>query len=141
MAIQALYPCLWFDGIAGEAAEYYCGIFPDSRITEQNAVVVMFEINKAKFMALNGGNQFRFNESVSFVITCDTQEEINYYWDRLTEEGQESRCGWLKDKYGVSWQVVPAMLGQWMSDPEKGQRVASALMNMQKLEIDKLINA
>ncbi len=95
-----LHACLWFDGQAKEAAQFYCSVFKKSRITHDTPMVVNFEINDQKFMGLNGGPQFKFNESVSFVITCETQEEIDYYWDKLTEGGEESMCGWLKDKYG-----------------------------------------
>jgi predicted 3-demethylubiquinone-9 3-methyltransferase (glyoxalase superfamily) len=102
---------------------------------------VNFELNGKKFMGLNGGPQFNFTEAVSFVVDCETQEEIDYYWNRLTEGGQESMCGWLKDKFGVSWQIVPAVLGKLMSDPEKGQRVIQAFLKMKKFDIKALENA
>lgn len=92
-------------------------------------------------MALNGGPKFTFNESVSLVVNCDTQEEIDHYWEKLTQGGAESRCGWLKDKYGLSWQIVPSMLGTWMSDPEKGPRVMQAFLRMNKFDIATLENA
>jgi predicted 3-demethylubiquinone-9 3-methyltransferase (glyoxalase superfamily) len=275
-----IYPCLWFDGKAKEAAEFYCSVLVDTKITDENNVVVNFESSGQKFMCLNGGpeftfnpsisfyiickseeeidrlwakfleggsvlmpldkyewsrkygwlsdrygvnwqlsfggiedvsqkispvlmftgdqcgkaeqalqfyisifknskvkgiarylkgendvegtvkhaqfilddkvfmsmdssfsHQFSFNEAVSFVVECDTQEEIDYYWDRLTEGGEEVQCGWLKDKFGVSWQVVPAVLGQLMSDPSRAERVMTVLLKMKKLEIEKLINA
>lgn len=104
-------------------------------------MVVEFELNGNKFMGLNGGPHFKFNEAVSFVVNCDTQVEIDYYWDKLTEGGQESMCGWLKDKYGVSWQIVPAIIGELMSDPERAQRVTKAFMNMRRLDIETLKNA
>lgn len=135
-----IYPCLWFDGKAYEAAEFYCSIFKDSEIVETNALVTIFKLNGNKFMNLNGGNMFTFNEAVSFVISCENQDEIDYYWAKLTEGGEESMCGWLKDKYGVSWQVVPYNLGQLMSDPEKGGHVMKAIMNMRKLDIRILSN-
>lgn len=105
-------------------------------------MVVMFELNGKTFMGLNGGPHFKFNEAVSFVITCDTQEEIDRYWNTLTADGgAESQCGWLKDKFGLSWQVVPSMLPGIMSDPEHGQRAMAALMKMKKLDIEALRNA
>jgi predicted 3-demethylubiquinone-9 3-methyltransferase (glyoxalase superfamily) len=136
-----IYPCLWFDGQAKAAADFYCGIFKNARIMEENPMVVIFELNGAKFMGLNGGPHFKFNEAVSFVVNCDTQEEIDYYWEKLTEDGEESMCGWLKDKYGVSWQIVPAILGSLMNDPEKGPRVVQAFLKMRKFDIKTLLNA
>ena len=136
-----IYPCLWFDGQAKEAADFYCSIFKKSRITTENPMVVMFELNDSTFMALNGGPHFTFNEATSFVVNCDTQEEIDYYWDKLTEGGEESMCGWLKDKYGLSWQIVPSILGKLVSDPEKGQRVVQAFLKMKKFDIQTLLNA
>lgn len=131
-----LTTCLWYDGKAKEAAEYYCSIFKDSKITGENPLVVTFEINGSKFMGLNGGPMFSFNEAVSFVVNCDTQEEIDMYWNKLIANGgNESMCGWLKDKYGMSWQIVPASLGKLMSDPEKGGRIMQALMKMKKIEV------
>lgn len=139
--IQPVYPCLWFDNQASAAANFYCSIFPDSKITSDNPMVTIFEINGAKFMGLNGGPQFKFNEAVSFVVNCDTQEEIDYYWDKLTEGGEESMCGWLKDRFGLSWQIVPSMLGKLMSDPVKGQRVINAFLKMRKFDIQTLLDA
>lgn len=136
-----IYPCLWFDGNAKEAAEFYCSIFKNSKITADTPLVVNFDLNGRKFMGLNGGPQFKFNESVSFVIECETQEEIDHYWNNLTKGGQESMCGWLKDKYGVSWQVIPSILGQLMSDPAKSQRVVQAFLKMKKFDIATLQNA
>lgn len=137
-----LTTCLWFDGKAKEAAEFYCSVFSNSKITRENPLVVAFEINGQQFIGLNGGPVFTFNEAISLVINCDTQEEIDYYWDTLTANGgSESMCGWLKDKYGLSWQVVPAQLGQWMSDPVKGQNVAQVMMGMKKMNIVGLQNA
>jgi predicted 3-demethylubiquinone-9 3-methyltransferase (glyoxalase superfamily) len=104
-------------------------------------MVTIFELNERKFMALNGGPKFKFNESVSFVIDCDTQEEIDYYWQNLTEGGTESQCGWLKDKFGVSWQVVPTILGSLMGNVEKAPRVVEAFMKMKKFDIQTLLNA
>jgi len=105
-------------------------------------MVVNFELNGKPFTGLNGGPQFEFNEAVSFVIPCDGQEEVDHYWNQLTADGgEEGKCGWLKDKFGLSWQVVPAILGELLSDPEKGQRVVQAFMQMKKFDIEKLVNA
>ncbi|MBK6399863.1 MAG: VOC family protein [Bacteroidetes bacterium] len=137
-----LTTCLWYDGKAKEAAEYYCSIFKDSKITSENPMVVTFEINGSKFMGLNGGPMFSFNEAVSFVVTCDTQEEIDMYWNKLIANGgNESMCGWLKDKYGMSWQIVPGSLGKLMSNPAKGERVMQALLKMKKLDLKVLEEA
>ena len=136
-----IYPCLWFDGNAKEAAQFYCGVFKNSKITSENPMVVICDLNGRKFMFLNGGPHFKFNEAVSFVIDCETQADIDYYWEKLTEGGQESNCGWLKDKYGVSWQVVPSSLGSMISDPERGQRVIQAFMKMKKFNIKELQEA
>ncbi|HZB14139.1 MAG TPA: VOC family protein [Chryseolinea sp.] len=136
-----IYPCLWFDGQAKAAAEFYCSIFENSKITNDTPMVVIFELNGRKFMGLNGGPTFKFNEATSFVVDCETQEEIDFYWDKLVAGGSESQCGWLKDKFGVSWQIVPTVLGKLMSDPEKGQRVVQAFMKMKKFNIEKLLNA
>lgn len=137
----AIFPCLWFDGKAKEAAAYYCSVFKNSKITSENTFVVVFELNGTKFMGLNGGPEFKFNEAVSFVVNCDTQEEIDHYWNKLSEGGEEGKCGWLKDKYGVSWQIVPAVLGKLMADPEKAPKVMYAFMQMKKFDIEKLMNA
>ena len=104
-------------------------------------MVVIFELNGKKFIGLNGGPDFKFNEAVSFVVDCETQDEIDYYWEKLTEGGQESRCGWLKDKFGVSWQIVPEILGKLMSNPEKAPHVVDAFMKMKKFDIEKLMQA
>ena len=136
-----IYPCLWFDGQAKAAAEFYCSVFKNSKILSESPMVVMFELNGKKFMGLNGGPHFKFTEAVSFVVNCDSQEEIDYYWQVLTEGGEESMCGWLKDKYGLSWQIVPAEIGKLLSDQSKGDRVVKALMSMKKLDIHALANA
>jgi predicted 3-demethylubiquinone-9 3-methyltransferase (glyoxalase superfamily) len=139
--IKPLQTCLWFDGKAQEAAAFYCSIFPNSSILHDSGMVVSFEINGQRFMGLNGGNQFKFNEAVSFVITCEDQQEIDRYWNELTSNGgEEGQCGWCKDQFGVSWQVVPAVLGKLMSDPEKGQRVVAAFLKMKKFDIATLEN-
>jgi len=137
-----IYPCLWFDGKAKEAAEFYCSVFKDSKIITDTPMVVQFELNGSRFMGLNGGPHFKFNEAVSLVVNCENQEEINYYWEKLTGEGgQESMCGWLKDKYGLSWQIVPSNMGKLMTDPARAQRVMPVLMQMKKLDIRKLEEA
>ncbi|UBM60184.1 VOC family protein [Marinilongibacter aquaticus] len=139
---NSIYPCLWFDGKAQEAAAFYCSVFKNSKITASNPMVVNFELNGKKFMGLNGGPHFQFNEAVSFVIQCENQDEIDYYWTKLTAEGGiESQCGWLKDKFGLSWQVVPSVLPKLMSDPEKAPRVIEAFMKMKKFDIATLENA
>lgn len=139
---KPMYPCLWYDNKAKEAAEYYCSIFKNSKIISENPMVVIFELNGQKFMGLNGGPEFNFTEAVSFVIECDTQDEIDHYWNNLTANGgEESMCGWLKDKFGMSWQVVPGMLGQMMSDPERGQRAMQVVLKSKKLVIDEIKNA
>ena len=104
-------------------------------------MVTTFELNGTKFMGLNGGPMFKFNEAVSFVVNCETQEEIDYYWTKLTDGGEEGMCGWLKDKFGVSWQIVPAIIGELMSDPKRAERVAKAFMSMKKLDLEVLTNA
>jgi len=139
--INPIYPCLWFDGQAKTAAEFYCSVFKNSKITADSPMVVNFELNGRKFIGLNGGPHFKFNEAVSFVIECETQDEIDYYWSKLTEGGQESMCGWLKDKFGVSWQIIPTVLSKLMSDPSKSERVVKAFMQMKKFDIEKLMQA
>lgn len=138
---NTIFPCLWFDGQAKESAEFYCNIFTNSKITADTPMVVTFELNGSKFMALNGGPNFKFNEAVSFVVNCETQDEIDYYWNKLTDEGEESMCGWLKDKFGISWQIVPSILSKLMMDPEKAPRVMQAFMKMKKMDINTLLNA
>ena len=137
-----IYPCLWFDGNAKEAASFYCSVFKNSRITSESSIVVTFELDGKNIMCLNGGPHFKFNEAVSFVIPCEDQAEIDYYWDSLTSDGgTESRCGWLKDKYGLSWQVIPGNMAQFMTSPERSARVMEALLKMNKLDIEILQNA
>ena len=139
--VNQMYPCLWFDGQAKAAADYYCSIFKDSKITAENPIVVTFELKGNKFMALNGGPKYKFTPATSFVIECETQEEIDYYWTKLGEGGRYDQCGWLDDKFGVSWQVVPAILHKLMSDPAKSGRVVEAFMKMSKFDIKTLENA
>jgi predicted 3-demethylubiquinone-9 3-methyltransferase (glyoxalase superfamily) len=149
MTDRALVTCLWFDTQAEQAATFYTGIFKDSKLgaihrygaegpgPEGGAMLVEFELNGQKFSALNGGPQFTFNESVSFVVTCADQAEVDYYWDRLSDGGQENVCGWTKDRYGLSWQVVPAVFFEMVSDPdpEKVGRVMKAMFTMTKFDI------
>ncbi len=141
MSKDKLYPCFWFDGQAHEAADYYCGIFPDSRILNKTPMVAVYELEGKKFMNLDAGPEYRFNEAISMVVSCKDQEEVDYYWDKLTFEGQEGKCGWLKDKYGVSWQIVPEVLGELMRDPKKAPKVMYAFMQMKKFVINDLIKA
>lgn len=136
-----IYPCLWFDNQAKEAAEYYCSIFKNSKITSENPYVAMFELNGNKFMALNGGSKHKFTQATSFVIECDSQEEIDHYWEKLGAGGRYDMCGWLDDKYGVSWQIVPAILGELMADSEKAPRVVEAFLKMSKFNIKTLLEA
>jgi predicted 3-demethylubiquinone-9 3-methyltransferase (glyoxalase superfamily) len=136
-----MYPCLWFDGQAKAAAEYYCSIFKNSKILEENPIVVNFELNGNKFMGLNGGPKYKFTPATSFVIECETQEEIDYHWSKLGDGGRYDQCGWLDDKFGVSWQIVPSILHKLMADPEKAPRVIEAFMKMSKFNIKTLIDA
>jgi predicted 3-demethylubiquinone-9 3-methyltransferase (glyoxalase superfamily) len=136
-----IYPCLWFDGQAKAAAEYYCSIFKNSKITAENQFAVNFELNGTKFMSLNGGPMYKFSPANSYVVECDTQEEIDHYWNKLGEGGVYNQCGWLDDKFGATWQIVPKILGELMSDPEKSPRVIQAFMQMTKFDIQKLLDA
>ena len=137
-----IYTCLWFDGKAQAAAQFYCSIFKNSKITADNQMVVTFELNGKKFMGLNGGPQFKFNEAISFVVDCENQEEIDHYWDKLISDGgKEGNCGWLKDKFGVSWQIVPKILPKLLSNPDKAKNVMEAYMKMKKFDIQTLENA
>lgn len=147
--MQRITPFLWFDDQAEEAARFYVSVFKNSKVNgmtyytgeepigEKGAVMTVdFELDGQKFVALNGGPRFKFTEAVSFVINCQTQDEIDYYWERLTAAGgEEVQCGWLADKYGLSWQVVPAKLADWASNPAGFQRVMRAVMPMKKLDL------
>jgi predicted 3-demethylubiquinone-9 3-methyltransferase (glyoxalase superfamily) len=153
--MQRITPFFWFDDQAEEAAKFYCSVFKNSKIKEKTyytgeepvgkkgqVMTVDFELDGQEFVALNGGPQFKFTEAISFVINCETQEEIDYYWDKLTAGGgEEVQCGWLADKYGLSWQVVPAKLTKWAKDAAGFQRVMHALMPMKKLDIATLQRA
>lgn len=139
-----IMPCLWFDGQAEEAANFYVSIFDNSRVLSVSPMVVTFELDGQPVMGLNGGPHFQFNEAVSMYVNCDSQEEVDYLWETLTANGdEESMCGWLKDKFGLSWQIVPTVLGDLMSgdDTARAQRVTDALLQMQKLDIATLQRA
>ncbi len=153
--MKRITPCLWFNDQAEEAANFYISIFRDSRILnmthygesgpgpEGQVLTVTFELDGAPFMGLNGGPAFQFSEAVSFVVDCDTQEEIDYYWEKLSQGGEKVQCGWLKDKFGVSWQVVPRELDTLItqSTPERREDVMKAMLQMTKLDIAKLREA
>ena len=151
--MQKITPYLWFDGQAEEAARLYVSLFPNSEIVSVTpwaegspyrvgtAMTVQFQLAGQDYVALNGGPQYQFTEAVSFLVSCETQQEIDKLWNALTADGgQESMCGWLKDKYGLSWQIVPPILGELMGDPdpEKAGRVVQAMLQMKKLDIAKL---
>jgi predicted 3-demethylubiquinone-9 3-methyltransferase (glyoxalase superfamily) len=159
--MQKIIPCLWFDDKAEEAATFYASVFRNSKIGDVSrygkegyeihrreagsVLTVEFEIEGQKFVALNGGPVFKFNEAISFQVRCETQKEIDYYWENLSEGGdkQAQQCGWLKDKYGVSWQIVPIVLGKMLQDKDtkKSDRVMKALLQMRKLDIMALMRA
>ncbi len=159
--IQKIAPCLWFDHQAEEAAMFYSAIFKKSKLITMSrygeagyefhhkpagtVMAVVFELDGQIFTAINGGPDFKFNEAISFQINCETQEEVNHFWEKLSEGGDASaqQCGWLKDKYGVSWQVVPTILSGMMSDPDvqKTQRVMEVMLTMKKLDIETLKKA
>lgn len=138
--INPIYPCLWFDGNAKEASEFYCSIFEESKILSDTPFVVIIEINGSKFMLLNGGPEFKFNEAISFVINCENQNEIDYYWEKFSLGGIPGKCGWITDKYGVSWQIVPTILSKLMNDPQKAPKVMYKFMQMKKFEIQTLLD-
>ncbi len=141
--MNKITPFLWFDGQAGEAAKFYTAIFKDSKIISISPMSATFELAGQTFHALNGGPLYKFTEAVSFFVSCDTQEEIDTFWERLSDGGEKSRCGWLKDKFGLSWQVVPPILGDMLNDEddEKSNRVMQAMLNMDKLDIATLKQA
>lgn len=159
--ITRIKPCLWFDDQAETAAEFYTSVFGNSRIVTitrygeagqethgrppGSVMTVEFELDGQPFTALNGGPVFKFNEAISFQVPCDTQEEVDYYWDKLSEGGDEAarQCGWLKDKYGVSWQVFPRVMIEMLMDPdaEKSQRVFAAMLRMKKIDLGEIKRA
>ena len=147
--MQKITPCLWFDTQAEDAANFYTSVFKNSRIVKishygqagpREAGLVMtveFELDGQEYVALNGGPEFSFNEALSLQINCESQDEVDYFWERLGEGGEFGPCGWLKDRYGVSWQVVPTVLNELISDPDqaKGQRVMAAMLQMGKIDV------
>ena len=141
MTQQKIKTCLWFDGNAEEAAAFYVSAFKDSGVTGVTpgptgaALVVEFRLAGVEFIALNGGPQFRFNEAVSLSVDCQSQEELDELWEKLSAGGSRAPCGWLKDRYGLSWQIVPAVLPKLLGDPDRAGRVVGALMGMTKLDI------
>jgi len=153
--MQTITPCLWFDTEGEEAANFYTSLFPNSKIreiarygsagprAEGTVMTVSFELNGQEYVALNGGPDFKFNEAVSFQVGCESQEEVDRYWSALSDGGEEGPCGWLKDKFGLSWQIVPTRLPELLGDPdrEKSQRVMRAMLGMRKIEIDGLERA
>lgn len=153
--MQKIAPCLWFDTEGEEAAQFYTSVFPNSKITEVtrygsagpraegSVMTVSFELDGQRFTALNGGPDFKFNEAVSLEVQCKDQEEVDKYWSALSEGGEEGPCGWLKDKFGLSWQIVPTVLYELIADPdrEKSQRVMAAMLQMGKIEVDELEKA
>jgi predicted 3-demethylubiquinone-9 3-methyltransferase (glyoxalase superfamily) len=159
--IQKITPCLWFDDQAEEAAKFYTAIFNNSKIVSMTrygeagheihgrpagtVMTVAFELDGHAFTALNGGPMFKFNEAVSFQVSCETQEELDYYWERLSEGGdrEAQQCGWLKDKYGASWQVIPNVLLEMLTNPDskKSQRVMKSMLRMKKIDIEELKRA
>src|SRR5436190_12739857 len=152
---QKLTPNLWFDTEAEEAAEFYTSIFKNSRIVSKahyteagprpagTVMTVEWELDGQRFVGINGGPQFKFDEAISFQISCKDQEEVDYYWDRLTEGGEEGPCGWLKDRFGLSWQVVPTGMAELLGDPdtERATRAMKAMLQMKKLDLDALREA
>ncbi len=150
--MQKLTPFLWFDTQGEEAAEFYTSVFPNSKILdvahygsagprdEGTVMTVSFELDGQGFVALNGGPGFTFNEAISFAVSCESQEEVDRFWSTLSEGGEEGPCGWLKDRFGVSWQIVPTRLEELLADPdrEKSQRVMAAMLKMRKIEVDEL---
>jgi predicted 3-demethylubiquinone-9 3-methyltransferase (glyoxalase superfamily) len=152
---QKITPFLWFNDNAEEAVKFYASIFEDSKILATthygeggpgpvgSVMTVKFRLLGQEFVALNGGPIFKFTEAISFVVNCETQKEIDYYWKKLSAGGKEVQCGWLKDKYGLSWQIVPSELGDWVADkdPKRGARVMQAIMGMVKLDLKKLRRA
>jgi len=157
--MKAINPCLWFDNQAEEAARFYTSIFKDSKIgtitrygdsaaaaagrPKGSVMTVTFKLDGQEFMALNGGPIFKFSEAISLMVNCETQEEIDHFWTKLSEGGEEGPCGWLKDKFGLSWQIVPAIMAEWMKDRDttRSERVMEGLLKMKKLDIKALKQA
>jgi predicted 3-demethylubiquinone-9 3-methyltransferase (glyoxalase superfamily) len=141
--MQKITPFLWFDGKAGEAAKFYVSIFKNSKVLSASPSDATFVLDGQEFFALNGGPQFKFTPAVSLFVTCETQEEVDQFWEKLSEGGATNRCGWLTDKYGLSWQIVPSLLRKLLQDPDrvKAQRVTNAMLQMTKLDIKRLQEA
>ncbi len=138
MEIKKITTFLWFNNQAEEAAKFYCAIFKNSKIINTNPMMSTFELEGQRFTAANFGPQFKFNEAISIFVNCETQEEVDYFWNKLSEGGSEGQCGWLKDQFGLSWQIVPTILTKLMSDPAKSESVVKAFMQMKKIDIEKL---
>ena len=140
MKIRRITPFLWYDGKALEAAKFYCKIFKDSKIHSASPMSVTFQLDGQEFFALNGGPHYKFTPAVSFFVSCKDQQEVDYYWTRLLKGGEPSRCGWLTDKFGLSWQIVPQALGECLGGKDKigAQRAMKAMMQMVKLDVKKL---
>lgn len=147
MSGQKVTTFLWFDSQAEEAARLYCSLFKDSRVTNVTpgptgtTLVVEFELAGVTYLALNGGPHYKLTEAVSLLVNCEDQAEIDYFWEKLSEGGEPIRCGWLKDRFGLTWQIVPASLPKMLSDPQRGGRVMEALMPMSKIDLQILQNA
>lgn len=142
MKVQKITPFLWYESQASDAARFYCSVFKNSRIISSNHLVTQFELEGLQISAMNGGPIFKLTEAFSFFVSCDTQEEIDYYWDAFTKDGgQESMCGWCKDKFGLSWQIIPSVLPELMNDPVRGPRVMQAFLKMKKFDIETLLKA
>ena len=143
-SVQKISPFLWFDGNMEEAVRFYTSVFPNSEIVSINPMSSQFELDGVEFMALNGGPQFRFTEAVSFFVKCADQAEVDTYWSKLIANGgAESQCGWLRDRFGLSWQIIPEALGRYMSDPDraKANRVVQAMLKMKKIIVADLDRA
>jgi predicted 3-demethylubiquinone-9 3-methyltransferase (glyoxalase superfamily) len=141
---QKITTFLWFNNQASEAAKFYCSLFKKSKVLQDTPLVVTFQLEGQKFMALNGGPQFKFNEALSLFVDCEDQKEVDYFWNKLIANGgEESMCGWLKDKYGLSWQIIPRTLMKLMGDKDKAkaQRVMEAMLKMRKIDVQKLKDA
>lgn len=139
-----IIPFLWFDNNAKDAIKFYTSVFKKSKVIQLHPMVSTFELEGQRFMALNGGSAFKFTEAISLFVTCDTQKEVDFYWKKLLSGGgKPDRCGWLKDQFGLSWQIVPSILGKFMSDPDpkKSERVMQAVLKMIKLDIKTLKKA
>ena len=140
---QRIKPFLWFDGKAEEAARFYVSIFKDSKIESAGSMATRFQIEGMQFIALNGGPQYAFSPAISFLVSCETQAEVDELWSRLSEGGETQQCGWLKDRFGLSWQIVPTVLGDMLNDDddEKSERVMQAMLQMDKIDIAALKRA